>query len=449
MSNALGIAAVTAVLKDLLNNGVIANDLNGVVGQVTVSALPPDRITAPATGTQTSQLNIFLYQVLANTGWATVGLPARNGAGERISNPPLALNLRYLLTAYGARDFDAEILLGYAMQLLHETPGLGRDAIRTALSAPSPVTGEELPDPFTALAAADLADQFEQLKISPIYLDTEEVYRLWSAMQAHYRPSMAYEVTAVLIQSTRPTRSALPARRYHLDVVSFRQPVVERVLSQAGPNEPILANAPILPGHRLVIEGQQLRGAFTRVQLGGLATPVEPAPAEVTDRRITVTLPGTLRAGVQGFQVVHLLEIGELRELRRGVESNVAAFVLRPRILRRPDDTDDITVTDPVNAEDGTRSATVTVRLAPPVFREQKLALFLNEIGAPADRPARAYSFRDPPWTLPGDQSDTIAFPVRGVLPGTYVARVQVDGAESPLQSTAADAPFSRPRVTV
>lgn len=449
MSNALGIAAVTAVLKDLLNNGVIAHDLNGVVGQVTVSALPPDRIAPPTNGTQTSQLNIFLYQVLANTGWATVGLPARNGAGERISNPPLALNLRYLLTAYGARDFDAEILLGYAMQLLHETPGLGRDAIRTALQAPSPVAGDELPDPFSALAAADLADQFEQLKISPIYLDTEEVYRLWSAMQAHYRPSMAYEVTAVLIQSSRPASLAPPARRFHLDVVPFRQPVVERVLSRAGPNEPILANAPILPGHRLVIEGQQLRGAFTQVQLGGLATPIEPAPADVTARRITVTLPGTLRAGVQGFQVIHLVEIGEQHELRRGVESNVASFVLRPRILRRPDDTDDITVTNPVDADDGTRSATVAVRLAPAISREQRLALYLNEIGAPANRPARAYAFRDPPWTTDADQSATIAFPVRGVVPGTYIVRVQVDGAESPLLSTAADAPFSRPQVTI
>ena len=43
MSNALAIASVTAVLKDLLNNGVIDHQLSGVVGEVTVSALPPDR----------------------------------------------------------------------------------------------------------------------------------------------------------------------------------------------------------------------------------------------------------------------------------------------------------------------------------------------------------------------------------------------------------------------
>ena len=46
VSNALAVASVTAVLKDLLNNGVIDHQLSGVVGEVTVSALPPDRSDA-------------------------------------------------------------------------------------------------------------------------------------------------------------------------------------------------------------------------------------------------------------------------------------------------------------------------------------------------------------------------------------------------------------------
>jgi len=432
-----------------LNNGVIAHDLNGVVGQVTVSALPPDRIGPGSSGAQPSQLNIFLYQVLSNTGWATANLPSRNGSGDRISNPPLALNLRYLLTAYGANDFDAEILLGYGMQLLHETPGLSRDAIRTALSPPSPVGGGALPPPFAALSAADLADQFEQLKISPIFLDTEEMYRLWSAMQAHYRPSMAYEVTVVLIESKRPTRTGPLVRRYHVDTVPFRQPVIEQIRSQTGPGAPILTNAPILPGHRLVLDGQQLRGAHTRIRLGSLPTLQEPSLADLANARVALTIPTALRAGVQGVQIVHLVEIGERHELRRGVESNVAAFVLRPVIARRADDSDDVTVTDVQNAADGTRSATVTVRLAPLVGREQRLVLLLNEIGAPITRPPRAYTFRDPAWTAAGDVSDTIAFAVSSVVPGAYLVRVQIDGAESPLTSTSADAPYSRPTVTI
>jgi len=145
MSNALAIGAVTAVLRDLLNNGLVDHDVTGSLGgNVTVSALPPDRIRI-GDGLEQSQLNLFMYQVTPNAGWRNVALPSRDSRGDRTSNPPLALDLHYLLTAYGAQEFHADILLGYAMQALHETPVLSRDAIRRALGAPQPVTGSVLP----------------------------------------------------------------------------------------------------------------------------------------------------------------------------------------------------------------------------------------------------------------------------------------------------------------
>ena len=103
MSSALAIASVTAVLRDLLNNGLIDHDVSATLGNVTVSSLSPDRIDMTSQN-QTSRLNLFLYQVTPNASWRNVGLPSRNGNGERISNPPLALNLHYLLTAYGALE---------------------------------------------------------------------------------------------------------------------------------------------------------------------------------------------------------------------------------------------------------------------------------------------------------------------------------------------------------
>src|SRR4029450_8270342 len=113
MSNALAIAAVTAVLKDLLNNGVIDHQLSGVVGEVTVSALPPDRVLVEGQA-ETSRLNLFLYQVTPNAGWRNQALPSHDPSGIRVTNPPLALDLHYLITAYGANELHAEILLGYA-----------------------------------------------------------------------------------------------------------------------------------------------------------------------------------------------------------------------------------------------------------------------------------------------------------------------------------------------
>ena len=44
MSSPLAIATVTAVLKDLLNDGLVNSDLSASVGTVTVSALPPNRV---------------------------------------------------------------------------------------------------------------------------------------------------------------------------------------------------------------------------------------------------------------------------------------------------------------------------------------------------------------------------------------------------------------------
>jgi hypothetical protein len=75
------------------------------------------------------------------------------------------------------------------MQLLHETPVLSRAQLRTVLGAPSPVNGaiSPLPAIFGPLSAIDLADQVELIKLTPVFLTTEELSKIWTAMQARYR----------------------------------------------------------------------------------------------------------------------------------------------------------------------------------------------------------------------------------------------------------------------
>jgi len=52
MTTALGIAAVTATLRELLRNGIIEHNLVGLLGvSVAVSALPPRRDSSPEAGT--------------------------------------------------------------------------------------------------------------------------------------------------------------------------------------------------------------------------------------------------------------------------------------------------------------------------------------------------------------------------------------------------------------
>jgi len=437
VSTALGIAAVTAVLKDLLNNGVINNDIASTVGEVAVTSLPPDRIDV-SDGNERNQLNLFLYQVTPNVGWRNAGLPSHDARGERTSNPPLALDLHYMLSAYGTRDLHPEILLGYGMQLFHETPVLPRDSIRKSLRPPLDVVDSELPARLRTLFDSELAEQIEQIKIVPQSLTTEEISRLWTAFQARYRPTAAYQVSVVLIESRRTTRTPLPVRDRLIYVVPFKHPAIEAILSQANPGAPILSGPPILSGYTLVIDGQDLRGDDTLVTIDGDAV----VPATVADSRVTVVLPASLAAGVHGVQVVHRLFMGSPPVPHEGTTSNVAAFVLQPTILS-------VLVSNVQSPPGGLRNAVVTMNVSPAVFDFQRVSLLLNEINPPAPRPPVALSFparRD--LLSPPGSTTSVEVPITDVMPASYLARLQVDGAQSPLSSDATGA-FVAPLVVV
>ncbi len=439
MSNALAIASVTAVLKDLLNNGLIDHDVGASVGEVIVSTLPPDRIDA-LDAQKKSRLNLFMYQVTPNSGWRNTGLPSRNSRGDRTSNPPLALDLHYLLTAYGAEELHGEILLGYGMQLLHETPVLTRDAIRRSLTPPSPVdAGGDLPPALAALFTSELAEQVEQIKISPASLSTEEMSRMWSAFQAKYRPTAVYQASVVLIQSKGSTRSALPVRARTVKVIPFKQPVIQSINSRATPADPIVSGQPILAGFQLALNGFDLRGEETQVLVGGNLVPSN--ETIVDDNQIIATIPASTQAGVTGVQVVHKTLLGSPPVPHRGVESNVAAFVLQPRI-------ETIGISNP-QSSGSLRSADLDLTVKPAIGDAQRVVLLLNEflplLSPPAvDVVPDAYSFVAPsrqplsPPTSPPGPSENITIPIKGVKAGSYLVRIQVDGAESPLGTNAA-----------
>jgi len=437
MSNALAIAAVTAVLKDLLNNGIIAHDLTGAIGDFTVSTQPPDRVLSAPPSTEPTQINLFLYHVSANPGWRNAALPSRDGRGDRVTNPPLALDLHYLLTAYGNQPFHAEILLGYAMQLLHETPVLTRTAIRTALKPASPVDGSILPPAFQALAAAELADQVELIKITPHFLSTEELSKLWTSFQTVYRPTVAYQVSVVLIESQASVRASLPVRERNVKVVTFSHAVIESVSPQLA-----------LPGSKLTIHGQSLSGKPIKVNFGDISID----PDSVSDSQIEVTLPAGLFAGVNALQIFYDIDFGTNQEPHRGVQTNVVAFVLRPTIKKNLGNYL-ITVAGPPADADGFRSATITPTFDPPVRKTQRVTLLLNELNPPTTRPALAYSFDAPARTQapPADNTATdatIDIPFRHVQAGQYLVRVQVDGATSPLD-TDVNGRYATPAVTI
>jgi hypothetical protein len=191
-TSAYAIAALTVVLKDLLDNSLVERGAASALGDVTVSALAPDRVQTGAE--ERAQLNLFLYRITPNTRWR--GVPAERANPGR---PALALDLHYLLTAYGQQDFQAELLLGQAIQTLQDTPVITRDAIRASLAAIER-DGSRGPQLRSALAQWDPGPAIERVELCAEFLSSEEMSRLWSALQARYRPSITYKASMVAIE---------------------------------------------------------------------------------------------------------------------------------------------------------------------------------------------------------------------------------------------------------
>jgi hypothetical protein len=182
VSRAFVIAGVTAALKSLLEDRAAAHGLPESIGAaLVVSALPPDRV--PLDGTDARpRLNLFLHRVAYDTSLRNLPLRPRDPATAHASRPPLAVHLHYLVTAYGSVQMQAELLLGYAMVVLNENAVLSSELIRRA--------GQ----PF------GFADHLEPLQLVLHSPDGEELSRLWSALQARYRPSLACEVRVPRIE---------------------------------------------------------------------------------------------------------------------------------------------------------------------------------------------------------------------------------------------------------
>jgi hypothetical protein len=447
MSSPLAIGAVSAVLRNLLDDGLI--EAGAAMGTtVSVSAVAPDTIDLDKPE-EPPRLNLFLHQVTPNSGWRNAGLPSRSAvSGERLTNAPLALDLHYILTAYGRADFQAEILLGYAMHLLHERPMLDRAAVRRALN-PSPLDVSMLPPAFQALAASDLADQVELIKITPAATSVDEMSKLWTAIQSHYRPSAAYDVSVVLIEGTKPGRSPLPVlSRGRVDATTHRDRGVVVNADLLPPLPTLFAATPQLQqsgarlGEPVTVTGVRLAGSGHRVRLLHrlLAAPLEivPSAPNAAGTELSLALPNDAAAQVNFPPGLWQLTIrftptGEPAES----ETNAVPLVLAPA---------------PVIAADaglGLPAATVTRGGAPPVVTvtlasrpqlrlTQTASVLLDAVEATAAPRANA-----------GDPL-VFAFP-NSIAPGMHWLRLRADGTDSVLLDRSGPAPVFDPtqQVTV
>jgi hypothetical protein len=403
MSDYLAVAGVSVVLKWFLTNsmGAAVGGPATIYGNAaSVSVLPPDVV--PTGSEEPVRLNLFMYYSSIDPAFRNSRLPAYDSNGNRLTNPPLALDLHYLMSAYGPGEFDSEILLGWAMQQFHETPIFSRTAIQNWLSAAADSTSPSTE--VQAIAQTTLPFQFESIKVTPAALSNDEISRLWMAFSTHYRATTAYRVSVVLIEETQPLKSNLPVQRRTLKVLPLQSPVISAIT-------PPMAGV----SQNITITGTNFIGDTATDTLVAFNDGTPFQPGAVAAQSIGVTVPSALQAGVTTVRVVTRLSFGVPGDPHIGSSSNAMPFMVQPLI----------TTPAPIAVAAG---GTLTLALSPSVGQYQTATVFLGD-----------FAISIPPRTGGAAESATLDFPIPDAaslpftLPATVPLRVEIGGAQSPL----------------
>jgi hypothetical protein len=405
MSNHLAIAATSAALGRLLQDALDV-DVPG-------AKVSHERPGGPGDDARRG-VNIFLFQITPNAALRNLDLPTRDTGGRTVARATAALDLHYLLTCYGdVTSFEPERVMGSVVRRLHERPLLDSDLIRATL-ADAQNTG--------VIGDSDLADAPERVKFAPTPLNLEELSKLWSILfQTPYRLSTAYRGTVVQIEARVPVASGLPVRHRSGFVAPIPDAGITAVESADG------RTAPILDGGRVVVTGRgfDLQGA--QVTLNRIVATLDPATA-ARERVEIILVPASLggarlSAGVVTARVALPPPDGAPAHLAR--ETPAFPFLLRPSLSLAAG----AVVAGPPDAE-GRRDGTITVALAPPFGQGQDARLLLDRT---APRPPLSVVLEP---RIPGGATFPLAqlvFPFAELSAGTWLVRLQVDGAESPL----------------
>lgn len=436
MSNVLAISAVTQVLKSLIHDALIEGEAAQALGDdFTVTALPPDRVVVDSGEAQGNQLNLFLHRVTPNAALRNTDLPTRDAGGRLVARPRLALDLHYLLTAVSGAQLNAETLLGFAVQMFHETAILPRERVRSALSAG--IAGDVAPTAFWIERAARLADQIELIKITPRILSMDDMSRIWTALQTSYRTTVAYDVSLVLIERELPVRPSLPvlSRGGLRDTASGRDPgvAVRPDLLSGVPTlaaiEPLDLQPVMRLGGRVALTGTALDAGVATVRFTETGTGLflDLAPAGPSGpHRVVVELPSGPPLAAADPLANTAADPGAWR---------IGAYAVALH-LARPDGRDVVTNALPIALAPAASAAaaasaggtTITLSCEPPIRPGQTVAVLVGQEmqlvaspAAPAD--AAEAEFAD---LAPG-----------AVLP----VRLRVDGIDSPVIDRLAEPP--------
>lgn len=388
MSTPSALATVTATLHHLLSSGITG---------ASITTEPP---STARNGESGGQINIFLYGIYYNTAFSNAPMPGEFRSGEQ-AYPPLPLVLKYLITAYGANDDDisGQQLMGQAMSLLHDHP----------LLSPSDIEGIT-PD-------SNLHQQIERIRITPDTLSLDDMSKLWTSFQsAEYRLSTGYEVSVVLIESTRDSRTPLPVLKRGKDNQG-PEAVVGSSSTLSGLRFPNQKPAAEL-GDTVTLLGENLtsEGTTVRFQHPRLDSPIDiqPEPSQ-SKTEIEVKLPALAddaELGSKWSAGFYNLSLVIQRPDTPTWTSNQVSMPLSPRIES----------INPIDAPAG--NVVLTIECMPQIMENQRVALLFS------DRTILPDSVTTP--ANPTAQT-TLTFTIENAVArvAPYVLRLRVDGVDS------------------
>ena len=407
MSNSYAIAAVTATLSKMINDGLNDGDFKDKLpdslkptGDIGVTTLTLDK--AHDENLDKDRINLFLYQVAFNAAWRNRDMPGQVKSGET-GQPPLALNLYYLITAYGEDDkYGSQLLLGRAMQVLHENPILKGNEIEAVLKE------------------SELQNQVEKVRITPLPQSLDDISKLWTTLQTQYRVSAAYQVEVVLIESKSPVKAPLP-------VLTLRPVDKDKgILSQADliPPFPELTDLVLIKeadniwteitkkysaelGDILSLRGHHLKDATVkevRFSNPHLKDPISMDPESVTDSEIKVKISDEPHRWVAG---IYTLEVVMSRAGEPDQTTNGLPIALAPQIMTNL----------PIDVVLNSGNTVITLDCSPQVLPEQRAVLLLGDMEIPVEaHPVKVHQLK---------------FNVKSANPGEYFVRLRIDGVDS------------------
>jgi hypothetical protein len=201
MSNGLAFATVTQALALLIENN-LRPEMDMAV-TVQTRKPPPEPPLEPT-------INVFLYQVTPNASMRHNDLPTRASDGTLLKRPAAAMDLNFLISAYGEEaELVGQRLIGCVVRTLHEIPVLPKDVIEEAAQRPY-------------LAGSDLAESIQRVRFTPIQMDVDETSKLWGMLhQTPYTLSVCYQGSLVLVEGREKPVPAKPVERHTVRVAPF------------------------------------------------------------------------------------------------------------------------------------------------------------------------------------------------------------------------------------